>query len=133
MVRVDRRAAGWRQGAVARRSGRSRGMGEQLPAARPGSIEIAMLPVALLRPNSWNANRMRKAKVARHHEEVKAIRRIAKPIVVCREDEGYLIIDGEHSFRAAQAAGLEEVPCEVVELTAVERMRQSYLRNVHGR
>jgi ParB-like chromosome segregation protein Spo0J len=47
-------------------------------------------------------------------------------------DSGYVIVDGEHGWRAAKELGLAELPCEVVDVDDFEAMRQTYKRNRHG-
>ena len=103
--------------------------------AEPVPLPAELLPVRLdkLKPNAWNPNRMDSAQFAELVEEVKHLGRILKPIVVRTNGDGYEIIDGEHNWRAAQEAGLDTVPCEVLEANDFEAMRQTYKRNQHGK
>ena len=64
--------------------------------------------------------------------EVKHLGRLPKPVVVRPIDDQYVIVDGEHAWRAAKEVGLAEIPCEVVEADDFEAMRQTYKRNQHG-
>jgi ParB-like chromosome segregation protein Spo0J len=67
-------------------------------------------------------------------EEVRHLGRLPKPVVVRNGYAGdtYQIVDGEHGWRAAKEAGLEEITCEVIEADDFEAMRQTYKRNQHG-
>jgi ParB/RepB/Spo0J family partition protein len=98
----------------------------------PPTSSLAMLPVAQLRPNDCNPNRMAEAEFAELVAEIKHLGRLPKPVVVRRQGDTYLIVDGEHNWRAAQQPGLTEVPCELVEADDFEAMRQTYKRNQHG-
>ncbi len=64
--------------------------------------------------------------------EVRHLGRLPKPVVVRRKGDGWEIVDGEHSWRAAQETGLTDVPCEVIDADDFESMRQTYKRNQHG-
>ena len=48
------------------------------------------------------------------------------------KDGRYLIVDGEHGWRAATKAGFQAIPCEIIEADDFEAMRQTYKRNQHG-
>jgi ParB/RepB/Spo0J family partition protein len=91
-----------------------------------------MLPVGQLRPNDYNPNRMTKEEFAELVAEVKHLNRLPKPVVVRRQGDGYVIVDGEHGWRAAKEANLPEIPCEVIDADDFEAMRQTYKRNQHG-
>ncbi|WP_291986622.1 ParB N-terminal domain-containing protein [Luteitalea sp.] len=95
--------------------------------------ELVRLPVADLLPNAYNPNQMTEAEFSELVAEVEHLGRCPKPIVVRREGAQWLIVDGEHGWRAAKAIGLPEVACEVVDVDKFEAMRQTYKRNQHGR
>ncbi len=98
-----------------------------------GQIDLVMLPVEKVRPNAWNPNRLPEDDYRNLVEAVRATGQLPKPLVVCRDGDEYLTLDGEHGLRAGKDAGLAEVPCQVVEADEFERRRQTYVRNVHGR
>ncbi|MDQ3256441.1 MAG: ParB N-terminal domain-containing protein [Acidobacteriota bacterium] len=75
---------------------------------------------------------MSEAEFAELVAEVKHLGRLPKPVVVRPNGNGYVIVDGEHGWRAARAVGLPEVPCEIIEADDFEAMRQTYKRNQHG-
>jgi hypothetical protein len=71
---------------------------------------------------------------ALHPNDYSHLGRLPKPVVVRNgyaADE-YLIVDGEHGWRAAKEVGLAEVTCEVIKADDFEAMRQTYKRNQHG-
>lgn len=90
------------------------------------------LPVAQLKPNSYNPNQMSDEAFDQYAAEVKHLGRIPKPIVVRAQGEGHEIVDGEHGWRAAKEAGLTEVLCEVIDCDDFEARRQTFKRNQGG-
>lgn len=93
---------------------------------------IASMRIEELRPNDYNPNRMTKEEAAELLAEIRHLGRLPKPVVVRPDGAGYVIVDGEQSWRVAQEAGLAEVACEVIEADDFEAMRQTYKRNQHG-
>ena len=91
-----------------------------------------MLPPSALRPNDYNPNSMTEAEFAELVAEVRHLGRLPKPVIARSSGDGYAIVDGEHSWRAAREAGLAEIPVEVVDADDFEAMRQTYKRNQHG-
>ena len=55
---------------------------------------------------------------------------IIQPIVVRKADKGYEIIAGERRWRAAQAAGLKEVPIVIRDATDMESAAISLIENI---
>jgi ParB family chromosome partitioning protein len=55
---------------------------------------------------------------------------IIQPIVVRKVDKGYEIIAGERRWRAAQAAGLKDVPIVIREATDMEAAEMSLIENI---
>jgi ParB family transcriptional regulator, chromosome partitioning protein len=55
---------------------------------------------------------------------------IIQPIVVRKQDRGYEIIAGERRWRAAQAAGLNDVPIVIREATDMEAAEISLIENI---
>ncbi len=93
---------------------------------------ITLLRVEALRPNDYNPNEMTEAEFTELVAEVRHLAHVPKPIIVRPNGGDYLIVDGEHGWRAAKEAGLETVPCEVVDVDDFEAKRQTYKRNQHG-
>ena len=97
------------------------------------SMATTTLPIEALQPNDYNPNQMDDERFAELVEEVRHLGRLSKPVVARPNGDGqYIIVDGEHGWRAAQAAGLTEIAVEVVEVDDFEARRQTYKRNQHG-
>lgn len=131
-----------------RASGKKRGLGRgldaliaPLPPAAPEPPEPAAspttLPIAALRPNRLQPRtRFDEESLSDLAESIRA-QGIVQPLVVAAEEEGvYSIVAGERRFRAAQLAGLTEVPVvlrevagdrERLELALVENLQRSDL------
>ena len=95
-------------------------------------MKLIDLSLQSIHPNNYNPSRMTSEEFEELVAEVKHLGQIAKPVIVRRDGDGYEIVDGEHNWRAAEAAAMETIPCEVQELDDFEAMRQTYKRNQHG-
>jgi ParB-like chromosome segregation protein Spo0J len=106
------------------------------PEGRPeppaGALEIRLLPVSRIRANGYNLNEMPAADLDEYAAEVKRLGRLPRPLVVRPAEDAFVLVDGEHGLKAARQAGLEAVPCEVIDVDDFEARRQSYQRNRHG-
>src|SRR5262249_49104472 len=105
-------------------------VGEESSVERPRAQR--RLPTSALRPNARNP---RRSFAAAELEELAASLRergIIQPIVVrsLRVPDGYEIIAGERRWRAAQRAGLHEVPVVVIEATDAEALQLAIIENV---
>ena len=97
-----------------------------------GRFRVVVLPTDQLVPNDYNPNSLTDAEFAELVAEVRHLGRLPKPVVVRSDGDRWLIVDGEHGWRAAREVGLIDVPCEVVEADTFEAMRQTFKRNQHG-
>ena len=134
-----------------RTAGKKRGLGRGLdaliappppapeppPAAPAPAAAPTTLPIAALRPNRLQPRtRFDEESLSDLAESIRA-QGIVQPLVVAVEEEGiYSIVAGERRFRAAQLAGLTEVPVvlrevagdrERLELALVENLQRSDL------
>jgi len=106
-------------------------VGEEPSAERPRGAR--RLPTGSLRPNPHNPRRT--FSDAELDELAASLRErgIIQPIVV-RQTRGatgdYEIIAGERRWRAAQRAGLHEVPVVVIEATDAEALQLAIIENV---
>ena len=106
-------------------------VGEESSVERPRAQR--RLPTSALRPNARNP---RRSFAAADLEELAASLRergIIQPIVVRSlrgVPDGYEIIAGERRWRAAQRAGLHEVPVVVIEATDAEALQLAIIENV---
>jgi len=55
---------------------------------------------------------------------------VIQPLVVSKDDDGYMIIAGERRWRASQIAGFEKVPVIVKEVTPEDMLRLAIIENV---
>jgi len=77
---------------------------------------------------------MSQAKFQEYVAEVKHLGRPSKPVIARPiGDDQYEIVDGEHAWRAAKEAGLNEISCEIDDLDDFEAARQCYKRNRGGK
>jgi ParB family chromosome partitioning protein len=87
-------------------------------------------PIEKIRPNR---NQPRKHFAPEKLEELAASIRekgIIQPIIVTRVDDGYEIIAGERRWRAAQKAGLHEIPVVIREATPDAVMELALIENI---
>ncbi len=96
-------------------------------------LEVSYLPIEAIQPNDWNPNRQS------DHDFELLLRSMeedgfTQPIIVIPlEAEGkYMVVDGEHRWRGAQALGLDEIPVVVVEMSP-EQARISTIRHNRAR
>jgi len=92
-------------------------------------MEIKQIEISKIKPNSYNPNRMTEEKYKELVEEIKHLGRIPKPLII---DTNYIIIDGEHTYKASKELKLKEAPCEIVEVDDFEKRRLTYKYNQHG-
>jgi ParB/RepB/Spo0J family partition protein len=95
----------------------------------------ATVPVTALEPAAYNPNQLTHKQFDLLTHEVMSRDLVLKPIVVRKAngDGRYVIVDGEHNWRAAKRAELPAVPVEVIEADEYEARRQTLVRNKHGR
>ena len=104
-----------------------------MTSAQNTATATTTLPLSALQPNDYNPNHMTDERFAELVEEIRHLGRLPKPVVARpNSDDQYVIVDGEHGWRAAQEAGLTEIGVEIVEVDDFEARRQTYKRNQHG-
>jgi len=83
-----------------------------------------------LRPNRYQPRK--NFNDSTHKQLVASIKStgIIQPIVVRKVDNGYEIIAGERRWRAAQAAGLKDVPIVIREATDMQTAEMSLIENI---
>jgi ParB family chromosome partitioning protein len=95
-------------------------------------MSTLMLKIEQIDPNDYNPNHMTPEQFDACVAEIRNNGDVLKPLIVRLIDDRYQIIDGEHSWRAARTAGLQEITCQVVDVDDFEAMRQTLVRNDHG-
>ncbi|MCP4594062.1 MAG: ParB/RepB/Spo0J family partition protein [bacterium] len=95
-----------------------------------GGIEARMVEVARLSPNPHQPRR------AISDESVESLARsieqtgILQPITVRRRGDGYEVVTGERRWRAAERAGLSEVPVVVRSVSDTEMLELALVENI---
>jgi hypothetical protein len=77
------------------------------------------VPVDLIYPNDHNPNRMRPAMYKALRQSILRFGFLV-PIVVRQVGDRYVIVDGEHRWRAAKDLGMERVPAMIAEISEEE-------------
>jgi ParB family transcriptional regulator, chromosome partitioning protein len=106
-------------------------VGGESPVERPRGQR--KMPISSLRPNARNPRRVFAETELDELASSLRERGIIQPIVVRRirdAADGYEIIAGERRWRAAQRAGLHEVPVVVIEATDAEALQLAIIENV---
>ncbi|WP_138381207.1 ParB/RepB/Spo0J family partition protein [Luteithermobacter gelatinilyticus] len=97
------------------------------PALRPDR----QLPIEFLRPNPYQPRKLFDEEKARDLVESIKEKGILQPILVrARGEEDYEIIAGERRWRAAQAAGLHDVPVIIRDLSDGEALEIAIIENI---
>ena len=93
---------------------------------------IELIRVARLKPNGYNPNRMT-------DNQFLALKRTIRKegfcgvVLVRQTNNGFVIVDGEHRWRAARDLGMEEVPCLVGDFDAAQaRALTIKMNQIHG-
>lgn len=91
---------------------------------------IAMLPLSQIQPNPHQPRQHFDAEaLSELAESIRALG-LVQPITVQRVEGGYQIISGERRYRAAQEAGLSELPAYVRTLADVDIMELALVENI---
>jgi len=93
-----------------------------------------MIPRERIRPNEWNANAFDPANYPKLVESIRE-KGIMEPLKVMPDPEhegDFLLVDGYHRWKAAGDIGLDELPCEVWDISPEEAkvrgLQLNYLR-----
>jgi len=121
---------------MAKRAALGKGLGALLPEVGKGERgDLILCDIHEIHPSPWQPRRL----VADEgiEELAQSIREkgILQPLVVRKRGEGYELIVGERRWRAAQRAGLKQVPIlireatdqEVIELALIENLQRENL------
>jgi ParB family transcriptional regulator, chromosome partitioning protein len=117
---------------MARVGGLGKGMAALLhvPETIEENKDYFICPIELVRPNK---NQPRKHFAAEKLEELAASIReqgIIQPLVVTKKDDYYEIIAGERRWRAAQKAGVHEVPVVIREASEDKVLELALIENI---
>jgi ParB family transcriptional regulator, chromosome partitioning protein len=95
--------------------------------ARNGVLKLAI--ESIHRDTSQPRRYFDEAKLAELTESIKA-QGVLQPVLVRKDGQGYKLIAGERRWRAAQAAGLKEVPALVREVTEAQAFELALVENL---
>jgi ParB family chromosome partitioning protein len=131
MTTPKRTALGRGLGALIPGAGGTRSPQAPVPAApTPTSVGPTELPVERIRPNPDQPRR--RFDPAELERLAESIRRhgVLQPVVVRAVDDGYELLVGERRWRAAQAAGLANIPVVVADVAPRDRLEVALVENV---
>ncbi|WP_263451351.1 ParB/RepB/Spo0J family partition protein [Hyalangium gracile] len=100
---------------------------EPAPAARNGVLK---LPIESIHRDKEQPRRyFDETKLAELTESIK-VQGVLQPVLVRKDGNSYKLIAGERRWRAAQAAGLKEVPALVREVTEAQAFELALVENI---
>ncbi|HEY5974525.1 MAG TPA: ParB/RepB/Spo0J family partition protein, partial [Geobacteraceae bacterium] len=115
---------------MVKKTGLGKGMGALLPVVEKDSTSYFRCPIEEIKPNK---NQPRKTFTSEKLEELAASikeKGIIQPLVVCRKGNHFELIAGERRWRAAQKAGLREVPVVIQDVSEDAAMEMALIENI---
>jgi ParB family transcriptional regulator, chromosome partitioning protein len=115
---------------MVKKTGLGKGMGALLPVVEKDQSSYFLCPIEEVKPNR---HQPRKTFVNEKLEELAASIRekgIIQPLVVCRKGNHYELIAGERRWRAAQKAGLREVPVVIQDVSEDTALEMALIENI---
>ena len=108
-----------------------RGLGALIPGGSAGERKgVILLGIEQIEPNRAQPRRyFDELHILELSESIRA-NGILQPLLVRREGEGYAIVAGERRWRAAQRAGLRELPCIVRDVTEPQAFELALIENI---
>lgn len=97
------------------------------------STRIQFLPIDALRPNPAQPRKIFSPSGLEELAQSIAVHGILQPLSVRRAEGGYELVSGERRLRAAQLAGLTEVPCLLVTADETQSSLLALIENVQRR
>ena len=114
-----------------------KGLGKGINALFPGEIleeqtgdKVEQLHVKSIKPNPYQPRKIFNDEAIEELRDSIQEHGILQPIIVRKRDTTYEIVAGERRFRAAQLAGLKEIPAIVKTFTDEETMELAILENL---
>ena len=108
-----------------------RGLGALIPGGSPSERKGVMnLGIEEIRPDKGQPRRhFDDAHIDELAESIRS-KGVLLPLIVRRSSEGYVLVAGERRWRAAQKAGLRELPVMVREVTGKEAFEIALIENI---
>jgi ParB family transcriptional regulator, chromosome partitioning protein len=115
----------------AKRTALGRGLGALIPGGSPSERKGVMtLGIEEIRPDRSQPRRhFDEAHIQELAESIRS-KGVLLPLIVRRDSEGYVLVAGERRWRAAQKAGLRELPVMVREVTGKEAFEIALIENI---
>jgi ParB family chromosome partitioning protein len=117
-----------------RKKGLGKGLGALLPQAQPfhpaGPRTYFMAGIEEIRPNPWQPRKKVGAAAIEQLADSIRVNGIIQPLLVRKTAEGYELIAGERRWRAAQKAGLREVPVVVKDTDPHHQLELALIENI---
>ncbi|MFA9459239.1 ParB/RepB/Spo0J family partition protein [Thiohalorhabdus sp. Cl-TMA] len=108
-------------------------LGDDFEESAPeGETEVKWVPVDMIRPGTYQPRKQMNDEALRELAESIRTQGIVQPLVVRRREESgdYELIAGERRWRAAQLAGLENVPAMVRSLADGQALEIALIENI---
>jgi len=108
-----------------------RGLGALIPGGSPAERKGVMnLGIEEIRPDRSQPRRhFDEAHIEELAESIRS-KGVLLPLIVRRDSEGYVLVAGERRWRAAQKAGLRELPVMVREVSGKEAFEIALIENI---
>ena len=108
-----------------------RGLGALIPGGSPSERKgVVMLGIEEIRPDKGQPRRhFDDGHIAELAESIKS-KGVLQPVLVRRSGEGFTLIAGERRWRAAQRAGLRELPALIKEVSEREAFELALIENI---
>jgi ParB family transcriptional regulator, chromosome partitioning protein len=116
-----------------KKKGLGRGLGALIPSVEPHKAEnrpFLFVGIEEVRPNPFQPRK--KVKEAAIEELAESIKEkgVIQPLLVRKTEEGYELIAGERRWRAAQKAGLTEIPVLIREAEPTAQLELALIENI---
>lgn len=116
-----------------KKKGLGRGLGALIPSAepvKPDQRPFLMAGIEEVRPNPFQPRKkVKDASIEQLAESIKE-KGIIQPLLVRKVEDGYELIAGERRWRAAQKAGMTEVPILIREADPSSRLELALIENI---
>ena len=108
-----------------------RGLGALIPGGSPAERRgVITLGIEEMRPDRGQPRRHFDDKDLEELAESIRSKGVLLPLIVRRADDGYLLVAGERRWRAAQKAGLRELPVMIREVSDKEAFEIALIENI---
>ena len=117
--------------AVSKRPALGRGLGALIPGGSPSERKgLIQVGIEEIRPQKGQPRRhFDEAHIEELAESIRS-KGVLLPLIVRRGPDGYLLVAGERRWRAAQKAGLRELPVMVREVSEKEGFELALIENI---